>query len=180
MPVKIIAQIFGLCAMVALFSIYQQTDRRKLIRSKLFADAFWVVHYVMLGAYGGAIPNFVGILREFIFINREKKKWANLIVWPILFVAFNWLLGYFTFSSPINIMPIAASTLVTISLWNRNPNITKILSIPVSMTFMVYDFFVGSWVGIANESLAIVSIIIYFIKAKKNKGRVDHEENNIQ
>jgi len=34
---------------------------------------------------------------------------------------------------------------------------------------MVYDLFVGSYVGIINESLAIISIIIYFIKAKGEK-----------
>lgn len=153
--------------MVALFSIYQQKERRKLIKSKLFADICWVIHYIMLGAYGGAIPNFVGIFRELIFINREKTKWANRMIWPIVFIVLNWLLGIRTFSSPINILPIAASTFVTISLWNRKPNITKLISIPVSMTFMIYDFFVGSWAGIANESLALISIALYFIKNKQ-------------
>lgn len=81
MVIKITAQIFGLCAMAALFSVYQQSDRGKLLKSKLFADVFWVVHYIMLGAYGGAVPNFVGIFRELVFINREKLKWANKIIW---------------------------------------------------------------------------------------------------
>ena len=140
MVIKIAAQIFGLGAMAALFSIYQQTDRKKLIKCKLIADICWVIHYVMLGAYGGVIPNFVGIFREFVFVNREKKKWADSVIWPIIFVAFNWLLGISAFSSAINILPIAASTFVTISLWNRKPNITKLISIPVSIAFMVYDF----------------------------------------
>ena len=82
----------------------------------------------MLGAYGGAVPNFVGIFRELVFINREKLKWANKIIWPVVFIVFNLLLGVCTFSSPINILPVIASTFVTISLWNRKPNITKLIS----------------------------------------------------
>jgi len=33
---------------------------------------------------------------------------------------------------------------------------------------MVYDIFVLSYVGIINEAIAICSIIIYFLKEKKN------------
>ena len=164
MVIKITAQIFGLCAMAAFFSVYQQSDRGKLLKSKLFADVFWVVHYIMLGAYGGAVPNFVGIFRELVFINREKLKWANKIIWPVVFIVFNLLLGVCTFSSPINILPVIASTFVTISLWNRKPNITKLISVPVLAAFIAYDFFVGSWAGIVNESLSLISIAIYFYK----------------
>ncbi len=164
-----IAQIFGVGAMISLFLIYQQKKRKNLILCKLCADMCWVFHYLCLGAYGGIIPNFVGIFREIVFMNRESKKWANSVIWPILFIILNWGLGLRTFSSPINILPIAASTFVTISLWLKNPKLTKIISAPVSATFMVYDFFVGSWIGMFNEALSIASIIIYFIKSGGNK-----------
>ena len=61
-------------------------------------------------------------------------------------------------------MPIIASSFVTVSLWINNPDLTKIISIPVSVAFLVYDIFVGSYVGIINESIAICSIFLYFIK----------------
>lgn len=163
-----IAQVFGIGAMICLFSIYQQKERKKLLISKLFADICWVVHYLLLGAYGGMIPNFVGIFRELIFVNREEKKWANSVAWPCIFILINWILGIRSFDVLINILPIAASTFVTVSLWCKKPNLTKIISIPVSATFLIYDIFVGSYVGIINESIAILSIILYFIRRRKN------------
>ena len=72
-----------------------------------------------------------------------------------------------TFKSLYNVLPITASTFVTVSLWIENPRLTKIISIPVSLAFLVYDIFVGSYIGIVNESLAIISIIISFIKEKR-------------
>jgi len=172
----LIAQGFGLCAMIALFCIYQQKSRRNLLICKLLADVFWVVHYFLLGAYGGMVPNFVGIFRELTFIQRDKKRWASVPVIPVLFILANWTIGFASFSSAINILPIAASTFVTISLWLRNPVLTKIISAPVSLTFLIYDLFVGSWIGVINESLAICSIILSFVRKKNTETPPDNHD----
>ncbi len=166
---KLLAQAFGVGAMIALFTLYQQKDRKRLLFSKLCADVCWVIHYFLLGGFGGMIPNLVGIFRELIFVRREEKSWANKAVWPILFVFCGWALGIFTFKSPINILPIAASTFVTVSLWVKKPRLTKIISIPVNISFLIYDAFVGSYIGIVNESVSILSIIISFIKENKTE-----------
>jgi len=163
---NIAAQLFGIGAMVSLFLIYQQTSRVKMLASKLCADVFWVIHYYLLGGYAGMIPNFVGIFRELVFIQRKDKKWANIIIWPILFILINWGLAIRTFSSIYNLLPITASTFVTVSLWINNPRLTKLISIPISIAFLIYDIFVASYIGIINESISVVSIVIYFIKER--------------
>ncbi len=166
---NILSQIFGIGAMISLFLIYQQKERSKMLKCKLTADICWTIHYILLGAYGGAIPNFVGIFRETVFLNREKQEWADSRIWLIVFLLINWGIGIFTFSSPINIMPIAASTIVSVAMWIKNPTAAKLISIPVSTTFLLYDYFVGSWIGIINESMALASIAIYFVKNKERR-----------
>ena len=156
--------IFGIGAMLALFSIYQQKTRKGILISKLSADICWVIHYLCIGGTAGAIPNLVGIFRELVFVNRKKHKWANYIFWPAVFILINLCLGIRTFSSPINILPIAASALVTVLLWIDNPLLTKLMSIPVCTAFMIYDFHIGSYIGIINEAISILSIIIFIIK----------------
>ena len=164
-----IAQAFGVGAMISLFLIYQQKSRRAMIAAKLSADVFWVAHYLCLGGIAGMIPNLVGIFRELIFINRKRKRWAAHVIWPILFILINWGLGFRTFHSAFNVLPIAASTFVTVSLWIDNPRMTKIISAPVSLAFLIYDIYVGSYIGVVNETVAIVSIIISFIKEHKRR-----------
>lgn len=165
---NIVAWIFGILAMLSLFSVYQQSTRKKLIIKKLCADVCWVIHYFCLGGYGGMIPNGVGIFRELVFVQRDKHKLANSPFIPVIFILINFALGISTFKSPINILPITASAFVTVSLWLRNPKLTKIISIPVSLTFLIYDLFIGSWIGMINESIAIISIIISFIKERRS------------
>ncbi len=165
---KIITQIFGLGAMLSLFLIYQQKSRKKILLAKLSADICWVAHYLCLGGTAGMIPNAVGILRELIFINRKDKKWAASILWPILFILLNWILGFRTFHSWYNLLPITASTFVTISLWIDNPKLTKLISIPISTAFLIYDIIIGSYIGVINEAVSIFSIVLYFSKGVKN------------
>ncbi len=156
--------IFGVGAMLALFSIYQQKTRKGIILSKLSADVCWVVHYLCIGGIAGAIPNFVGIFRELVFVNRKKHKWTDCVIWPILFILVNLALALRTFHSAFNILPIAASALVTVLLWLNNPLLTKLFSIPVCVSFMIYDVYVGSYIGIVNEAISILSIFIFLIK----------------
>lgn len=158
------AQLFGLGAMTALFCIYQQTERRKMLVCKLIADICWVIHYALLGGTAGMIPNFIGIFRELVFVNRENKKWADKWFWPVLFILCSWTLGLSTCERLVDLLPIMASTFVTISLWLKNPKLTKLITLPVSAAFIIYDLYAGSVVGIINESLSIVSILISFIK----------------
>ncbi len=168
-----ISQIFGLGAMVFLFLIYQQKSRRNILLCKLGADICWVVHYLCLGGIAGAIPNGLGIFRELVFIQRKRRKWANGLWWPALFILLGWALGLRTFRSPINILPIAASTFVTVSLWLDHPRLTKLISLPVCAAFLVYDVFIGSYVGVVNESLSILSILLSLIKeGRKMKNNV--------
>lgn len=164
-----IVHIFGLGAMVSLFLIYQQKNRKNIILCKLSADIFWIAHYFCLGAVAGMIPNFVGILRELVFVQRGKRKWASFPGWVVFFITLNLLLGYLSFRQGYDVIPIVASSFVTISLWLDNPNLTKLISLPVSIAFLVYDIFVTSYVGIANETLAVLSIFIYFLRKRDEK-----------
>ena len=157
--------------MVSLFLIYQQKSRKNIILCKLSADIFWIAHYFLLGAYAGVIPNAVGFFREIVFYNRGKRKWADTPVWVLVFILINLALGLHTFSVWYNIIPITASALVTISLWINKPNLTKLITVPVCIAFFIYNIFVGSYMGMVNESISVISIAIYFARHKKEENK---------
>ncbi len=166
---NIFAQILGFGATAALFAGYQRKTRRGLLVAKLSADAFWVAHYLCLGGYAGLIPNAVGVVREIVYINRKRLGKANCAAIPLLFVAINWGLGAWSFRSAFDVLPIAASSIVTVALWTDNPRLTKLACVPVSLAFATYDALIGSYAGIINEAISICSIAIYFIKERKIK-----------
>ncbi len=170
------AQVFGILAMLSLFATYQQKTAKGLTVAKLCADVAWCFHYFFLGAYTGIVPNAVGIFRECVFMQRKDKKWANSIVFPILFVLIGWGVGLLTFRGPISLLPLAATTVVTLGLWTQRPLICKLACFPASLCFLIYDIFVDSYIGIAAECFSLVSLLLFFlrfgkasIEAKKRK-----------
>ena len=128
-----ITNLLGLGAMLSLFLLYQQKNRKNMLLCKLSADVFWIFHYFSLGATAGMIPNFVGIFRELVFVNRGSKKWAGSPLWCVLFILVNFSLGVYSFDAWYDMIPIVASSCVTISLWIDNPDLTKIISLGSSL-----------------------------------------------
>lgn len=163
---NIVAQLLGFGGMYMLFSMYQQKERKSLLKRKRYADMLWSAHYICLCAWAGAIPNLTGILRETVFMN-EEKKWAKSKLWPLVFIAISWTLAIITWKSALSLLPMCASTLVTLSLWVKEPRLTKLLTIPVCTAFIVYDVFVGSYAGIVNEAISLASIMISFFKNRE-------------
>ncbi len=156
---NILAQAVGLGGVYMLFSLYQQKDRPALLRRKRLADVLWGVHYLLLGAWAGAIPNLVGVARETVFLH-DREKWARSRAWPAVFIAISWGLAIASWKSAYSLLPMCASTLVTVSLWCKSPRFTRILSVSVCAAFIVYDGFAGSWAGMLNESISLASIAI--------------------
>lgn len=160
---NVFAQIFGIGGTYMLFTLYQQKTRKNLLIRKLSADILWGVHYICLGAAAGAIPNIIGIFREAVFLNSDKK-WANSLIWPAVFIAVSWIAAIISWKSALSFLPMCASTLVTVSLWVKSPKLTRLMTVPVCTAFIIYDLFVGSYAGIVNEAISLVSIAAAFFR----------------
>ena len=157
------AQLLGIGGTYMLFTLYQQKTRKKLLVRKLCADILWGIHYICLGAAAGAIPNIIGIFRELIFMNNDKK-WANSLIWPAVFISVSWIAAIISWKSALSFLPMCASTLVTVSLWVKSPKLTRLMTLPVCMAFIIYDVFVGSYAGILNETISLISITVAFFR----------------
>ena len=172
----LLSWIFGIGAMISLVVMNQQKSRGGMLAFKLSADALWALHYFCLGAVGGMIPNFVGIFRECVYINRRKHKWASIVIWPVFFVILNFALALRSFETAMNILPITASACATIVLWFERPRLTKFILIFTSLGFLIYNIFVASYVGIINGVLEISSALIYFARENLHKRRYKNEK----
>ena len=177
-----VAQGFGLVAMVALFASYQQKTAKQLTACKLVADAAWILHYSFMGvmtpaSYTGIVPNGVGIFRELVFMQRKEKKWANHVVFPIVFVLCGWGFGVWTIvqnwekAGAFCFLPLIASTVVTIGLWTQRTMVCKIACFCASASFLVYNIVLGSPVGIFGEAVSEASLLVFFVRYAIEKRR---------
>lgn len=162
-PQAIVAQCFGFGAMLIAFVIYAFRDRRKILFSKMIADALWVVHYALLGGYSGAIINCVNVVREGVFYHKDQK-WAQHPLWPLLFVGANIVSVCLTWAGTISLLPLFGSCINVLALWCTNTVHLRWLSLPALTAWLIYAILIGSLSSTLVNAISIGSILFSFVR----------------
>ena len=166
----IAAWLFGIGGILANFLIYQQKSRKNLLTVKLIADCVWTTHYALLGAWSGAGICAVGIIRESVFLN-ENKKWASGKRWLIVFLLLSVASATITWKNIFSLFPTLAATLTVFSFWHGDPRLTKILAFPISICFLTYNISCLSYVGVLNEAVVLTSALVGLIRDSVSRRR---------
>ena len=163
-----LSTIFGILGIGSTVLIYQQKTRKGLILSKLLSDVIWFLYYFSLSAYSGAAIAVIGMIRELVFINREKK-WAKHPIWLIFFLALSFGCAIFTWKNIFSLLPCIASAVSVISFWIGNPRLSRFLSYPISACMLTYDIASAAILGIVNELFTVISSVVGFFRHDRKK-----------
>jgi len=157
--VLVLSNIIGFLGIISTVIIYQQKSRAGLLVCKLVSDIIWFLQYAILGAWSGAAISIIAIIRELVFINRNKK-WANSPVWLVVFLVLSAVCGIITWKNIYSVFPCIASALAVIGFWIGNPRLSRFLSYPISFCMLTYDISNLAFMATANELLTIGSSVI--------------------
>ena len=166
--VTLAAQIIGGLAVVAALFIFISKSRKIILTTKLTADVLWTLHYLLIGGFTAAALNVIGIFREIVFYNREKK-WASSKVWLYVFLGLTVLSSVLTWEGPASLLAMAGMILAVFSFWNKDPLYICLLSIPSEMSWLIYNIIHHSVPGIISSSLAMVSMAIGIYRNLKGR-----------
>lgn len=180
--IEIIAQSIGILGMIANFLSFQQKKQKMVVLFQFFAAMFFAINFLMIGAYTGALLNFIGIIRAIVFVNREKLK-AEHPLWLVFFiVAFGSMypLSFIVFNVEpilenfiIEILPVVAMILSTISFRLTKAKDIRKFGLFSSPMWLIYNCFCFSIGAIISEILNLISIIVGIIRfdiKKEQKG----------
>ena len=159
----IASYVFGILGVLCSVVIYQQKSRKNLLISKLVSDVIWFLHYFFLGAYSGAAIAAIGMIRELVFVNRDKK-WGRSLLWLPIFIVISIICTIFTWKNLFCIFTCIASILSVISFYIGIPKVSRILSFPISGCMLTYDIANLSIAGIVNEIMSLTSSLIGYIR----------------
>lgn len=165
-----IGQVIGFIAMAIIVVSYQQKTHKNILIFQMASGLLFTVHYILLGAYTGAIMNLLGAFRSLVYANRSKK-WASSVIWPILFSIAFLISGILTWDNVFSIFPLIAMLMSSVVLWIEQPKINRMLSLPTSTCWLIYNIKTVSIAGIVTEIFVLTSIIIgiFRLDIKKKK-----------
>ncbi|MBQ9545127.1 MAG: YgjV family protein [Clostridia bacterium] len=171
----LIAQAIGFIGVALNIVAFQCKKHKNVMIFKSSNELAFAAQYIMLGAYTGAALNGVSIVRNLLFARLVEKKKPTL-VYQIVFALFFVVVGIFTWKGPLDALVILAKPLSTFSYGLSDTAKVRLLSLPVSVSWLVYNYTAGSVAGIICEAFTLVSLITAIIRIDLPKYREKNRE----
>ena len=167
---EIISIICGVICIIFNCLIVQQKTPKRILITKLLCDIFSTLQYFFKYAFSGMAIGIIAIIRESIFLNKEKHAWARSNWWLILFLLLSLISPVLTWRDATSLFPMTASIISIYAFWLSHPLWTKILAYPIAICQISYAIRWMIPMGIAGEAIMIVSTtvgLVRYLKAKK-------------
>lgn len=153
------AQALGFVGLSLAIISFQKNDNKGIVFFQLLASMTFAFHFTLLGAYTGACMNILGAFRNVVYYNRDKE-WANKKVWLYLFIGLYIIAGVLTWKNLYSILPIIGMILSTVGFWVKNPKYTRLIYLPSSPCWLIYNVVNLSYAGVLTEIFASSSLLI--------------------
>lgn len=162
------AQFVGICAMLASVLSFQLSTRKKIIKAQIITVILFSLHFLMLGAFTGAAMNATSLVRNFVFLNKDKR-FFNGKVWVVIFVLINIITGVVFWQNWVSVLSIAGMVINTISLSLKDAQKVRVVMLMSSPFVLLYSIFTGSVGGVINEVFSEVSAIYALIRYRNKQ-----------
>lgn len=175
-PIELIAQCFGIAAMIFNILSYQCKRQKTVIAMQLFGGALFAVNFLLLGAAVGGILNILATVRAVVYLFKEKLK-ADRLPW---FIGF--LLSYVTvyvlnftlfeteltpFNLMIELLPVIGMIALNVGFRLKDAAAVRKCGLISSPAWLIYNIIVGSWGAIICEVLTLISIFVGMFRHDK-------------
>lgn len=165
-PLFIIAQIFGVIAIILGFLSYQMRTRRQILLALSATVIALSLHYLFLGAYTGMAMNAVSLIRNIAYDYRDRKEIKSPLI-PIVFTAIQVVMGILTWQAWYSILVLVGIAINTYCVGLCNSQNLRKSILVTSPLVLIYNIFTMALSGIVFEVVGIVSAIIGIIRHRK-------------
>ncbi len=157
--IQLIGYIGLLCAVIA----FQCKKHKNVMIFRTLNEMLFAVQYVFLGSYTGCVMNIIGSVRNMTFA-KQVEKGKSTRKFQIIFSFLFFALGMCTYNGFVSILVIIAKVVTTFAYSLKNTRYIRLLTIPTSTCWLIYNFYTNSTAGILCEAFTLISIISAIIR----------------
>lgn len=167
------AQIIGTAGVVLFLLSYQLKKRRDIVWVTCISNALYVLQYLMLGAFSGAIMDFMSTVSSFLAAGKNTpsfRKHTRALIWAnMAVIAVVGLISALVQHQWIELLPVAGTLLQAGSMWCDDEQDIRKLGLFGAPFWLVYNFISQAYGATLGSVIAIVSIIVAMICYRKKK-----------
>lgn len=169
----ILSQIIGLAAVGLYLLSYQLKKRRQIVWVTCISNALYVLQYILLGAFSGAVMDFMSTVSSFLAAKKNDSpfiKYAKLLaVSNIIIITAVGLLSAYLQKDWIELLPLAGALFQTGGLWFDDEQTIRKFGLCSAPFWLVYNFISKAYGASVGSVCAIISIITAMIRYRKNR-----------
>ncbi len=172
----IIAQIVGFFGVATFLLSYQLKRRKNIILASAISSFLYVLQYLLLGAFEGAIIDVLSGISSVTAHNNDKKfinKHTKIIVVFLNLLIFG--AGIALYKNIFSLFPVVGAILQTSAFWIDSEKRIRQVAFLGAPFWLVYNFIsqaygaaFGSFLSMVSISIAIYRYDIYPKRAKLN------------
>lgn len=165
--ITLIGQILGFAAAFLMFLSYQTKAPKKLLMIQNAGVCCIILHYLLIGAMSGFLLNIVCLIRNTVYYNSKRIKLFSHAACPYVLALLVGAAGAMSWQGAVSLLIIVALMINTVFMSFNNNQVLRISVIFTCIMILTYNFFVGSYGGMLNEGISIVSAIIGIYRYRK-------------
>ena len=183
----IVAQIVGMIAVTTFLLSYQQKKRKNIILMNATSSMLYVLQYLLLGAFAGAVLDILSTISTVAAHNKNKgfiakhTKWVVVAMNVSIFVA-----GMTMYENIFSLCPIAGAILQTSAFWITDEKRIRKVSFLAAPFWLVYNLVSMAYGSAIGSALSLVSIGLAIYRydiaptMKSKKGEMITERKNAE
>ena len=159
----LLIQAIGFFGTILFFVSYQCKSNKMLFRVQFVSYLCYTIHLLLLGATTGGISYILNTVRSFCLsseIRFLKSKWMCSLLCMLQIATL-----IFTWSGWWSVLPVAANIAATIGGYTYSARKIRVIGLCInSPLWIIYDIVVGSWAGILDEIVSIISMVLSIVR----------------
>ena len=167
----VVAQIIGFAGVGLFLLSYQLKKRQQIVWVSFFSNVFYVLQYLLLGAFSGAIMDTLATVASFFAARKNAphlKKYAKQLAFlSVLMIAVIGIAVAMIRKDFIELLPIVGGIFQTLGLWCDDEQLIRKLGLCGAPFWLVYNFISQAYGATLGSVLAIISIIVSLVRYRK-------------
>ncbi len=174
---EFLVQAVGTAGVIVFILSYQIKSNKALYFMQLLGSALFCVQFVMLDAISGCFSLLALVARNALLMRWNEWSWVRWKGWIALFEIIYIVILVVTWKGWLSLLPWAAMAFGTFGYWTNNAQKIRFANLVcVAPCWLLYDALVGSWAGVLNEGITLVSILVSIYRyGWKNMGDPDSD-----
>lgn len=156
---NVLATVVGLLAVCIFLLSFQQKTRGRIIAFNATSRALYILQYILLGAFSGAVLDVLGIIASLLAglkNDPRMKRYMKLLI-PLLYAVFIFA-GVITYTRFLDLFALAGVMLHTGAFFLDDERKIRILSLVGSPFWLVYNLTSLAFGSAIGDLLSICSI----------------------